>query len=256
MKMTIVAAGAALAIYAGASQAETVPERLIGDLQADFDLKDFQAAGIVGALSTETGNFRYMQELNPIVRGSRGGIGYAQWTGPRRVAFEEWAGPESDLTAYEVNYGYLSEELKGEYAYVVDRIRETETVRQATNVFMRQFLRPHPNHRALSTRVAYAEAYLAGDFTGAGCQSTHEVSVEGRMMLVAMCDVADGIDGDETLTVQAFHPDPFDHVPSAPLSFGSGIEALDASLIGDVRLAWSEPDDDAPGSAPLAGGPG
>lgn len=271
MKMTIVAAGAALAVYAGASQAETIPERLMSDLRHDFSLQEFQAAGIVGALAVETGNFRYMQELNPIVNGSRGGIGYSQWTGPRRLAFEAWAGADADLTTYEINYGFLKEELEEDYAYVVDRVRDTETVREATNVFMRQFLRPHKNHRALSTRVAYAEAYLAGDFTGAGCQATHDVVVDGRMMLVAMCDETNGIDNDETLTVQALYPvhdqtenapvtslfagipDPFEGIASVDLSWGKKFDEEYAVPQVSMQLSWNDRAEDEPGS--LESGP-
>lgn len=266
MKMTIVAAGAALAVYAGASQADTIPERLMSDLRQDFSLQAFQAAGIVGALAVETGNFRYMQELNPIVKGSRGGIGYSQWTGPRRLAFEAWAGPEVDLTTYEVNYGFLKEELEGEYASVVDRVRDTDTVREATNVFMRRYLRPHKNHRALSTRVAYAEAYLSGDFTGAGCQSTHEVTVDGRIMAVAMCDETNGIANDEILSVQALYPvhdaaeapsftnifagipDPFEEFTSVDLSWGEKFDVDYAVPHVSTELSWNDRAEDEPGS--------
>lgn len=187
MKTALIAAGAVLAIYAGAAQAETIPERLMHDLQHNFDLLDFQAAGIVGGLARETGNFRYIQEINPLVKGSRGGIGYAQWTGDRRVEFEVWASEDADLTSYEVNYGYLAEEFRGPYASVIERLRETEDVEEAATVFMKRYLKPHRKHRNLDERIAYAEAYLAGDFSGAGCQAEHDVEIDGRLMVVAMC---------------------------------------------------------------------
>jgi len=187
MKTALVAAGAVLAIYAGASQADTIPERLMRDLQHNFELLDFQAAGIVGGLARETGNFRYIQEINPLVKGSRGGIGYAQWTGDRRVEFEVWASEDADLTSYEVNYGYLAEEFRGPYASVIERLRETEDVEEAATVFMKRYLKPHRKHRNLDERIAYAEAYLVGDFSGAGCQAEHDVDIDGRLMVVAMC---------------------------------------------------------------------
>lgn len=187
MKTALIAAGAVLAVYAGAAQAETIPERLMRDLQHNFHLLDFQAAGVVGGLARETGNFRYIQEINPLVNGSRGGIGYAQWTGDRRVAFETWASEDADLTSYEVNYGYLAEEFKGPYASVIERLRETEDIEEAATVFMKRYLKPHRKHRNLDERIAYGEAYLAGDFSGAGCQAEHDVEIDGRLMVVALC---------------------------------------------------------------------
>lgn len=164
----------------------SVPERLMGDLQADLDLADFQAAGVVGNLARETGNFRFLQELNPIVKGSRGGIGYAQWTGPRHDAFLEFAG-DGDPMSYEVNYGFLIEELEGPYASVLDRVRETETLDEATEVFMGGYLAPHPRHLHLEERVAFASAYLAGDFADAGCASVHRVYEAGNVEVLQEC---------------------------------------------------------------------
>lgn len=164
----------------------SVPERLMGDLQADLDLADFQAAGIVGNLARETGNFQFLRELNPIVPGSRGGIGYAQWTGPRHDAFLEFAG-EADPMSYEVNYAFLIEELEGPYVRVLDRLRETETLNEATEVFMRGYLAPHPRHLHLNERVSFAAAYLEGDFSGAGCESVHRVYRSGPIEAVQEC---------------------------------------------------------------------
>jgi len=188
MRRTILASVVASFAFVGAAaaEAETIPERLMTDLQQDFGFADFHAAGIVGNLARETGNFRYLQEINPLIEGSRGGIGYAQWTGPRRDAYEAWADGR-DLTAYETNYGYLVEELNGAYARIVDKVLETETEEEAAETFMIWFLGPHEDYCHLDERVSYAQAYLAGDFSGAGCQSHHEVETSGRMMVVSMC---------------------------------------------------------------------
>lgn len=164
----------------------SVPERLMADLRADLDLADFQAAGIVGNLARETGNFRFLRELNPVVRGSRGGIGYAQWTGPRHDDFLAFAGG-ADLMSYEVNYAFLIEELEGPYARVLDRVRETETLSEATEVFMLGYLAPHPSYRHQDERIAFASAYLEGDFSGAGCASLERVSRGRSMEVVQEC---------------------------------------------------------------------
>ena len=164
----------------------SVPERLMGDLQYDLDLADFQAAGIVGNLARETGNFQFLRELNPIVEGSRGGIGYAQWTGPRHDAFLAFA-EGADPMSYEVNYAFLIEELEGPYARVLDRVRETETLAQATEVFMRGYLAPHPNYLHLDERITFASAYMEGDFSGAGCASVHRMVEAGTLEVLQKC---------------------------------------------------------------------
>ena len=181
-------------VGAGIAVAGTIPERLMTDLQKDFGLTDFQAAGIVGNLALETGNFRQLQEIAPL-KGSRGGIGYAQWTGKRRTAFETYANG-ADLTTYDVNYGFLVMELSsGSESKVIKRIVETKTLEQASRIFMLRFLRPHKQHRNLGRRISHARAYLSGDFSEAGCQEIHEVKRSGRKMIISACpepDVAQG----------------------------------------------------------------
>ena len=164
----------------------SVPERLMEDLQTDLALTDYQAAGIVGNLARETGNFRFLQELNPLVRGSRGGIGYAQWTGPRHDAFLDYADGR-DLMGYEVNYGFLLEELEGPYADVLARLHGTSDAEEASGLFMRGYLAPHPKHRHLGERVAFARAYLEGDFSGAGCATVHLTYPVGETLALQGC---------------------------------------------------------------------
>jgi len=89
--------------------------------------------------------------------------------------------------SYEVNYGFLLQELEGSYAEVLAELYETSDLREATTLVMRGYLAPHPKHRHLDERVAFAEGYLAGDFTGAGCESVHRVYAWGDMELVQEC---------------------------------------------------------------------
>lgn len=185
-KAAIMAACVTSTAIAAHADPISVPERLLGDLQTDLDLADFQAAGIVGNLARETGNFRFLREMNPLVSGSRGGIGYSQWTGPRHDAFLAFVG-EGDPLGYEANYAFLLEELEGPYARVLERLYETETLEEATEVFMRGYLAPHPKYRHLEDRVAFGEAYLEGDFSGSGCASTHTTYVSGTIEVVSAC---------------------------------------------------------------------
>src|SRR5437879_2467078 len=86
---------------------------LVKVLAERFALTLTQAAGIVGNLGYESVGLAILQEIKPAVSGSRGGYGWAQWTGPRRGTFEAWCAlnkvaPSSDLA----NYGYLCQELR------------------------------------------------------------------------------------------------------------------------------------------------
>src|SRR4029079_2065686 len=75
-------------------------------LMADLGLTDYQAAGLVGNLGFESVGFRTLQEMAPAVSGSKGGYGWAQWTGVRRRAFEAWCvAHHLPMASDEANYG-------------------------------------------------------------------------------------------------------------------------------------------------------
>jgi Phage tail lysozyme len=82
-------------------------------LNKDFDLAEHQVADILGNLGEECNGFTAMQEEKPLVPGSRGGYGWAQWTGSRRVKFEDFC-RDQGLGAWsdEANYGFLKLELQ------------------------------------------------------------------------------------------------------------------------------------------------
>lgn len=115
---------------------QEIAPRLVSDLMRDFGFTREQASGIVGSLAHETGGFRHFQEIEPTIPGSRGGYGYAQWTGDRRVAFEDFAAKSGlPLTSYEANYQFLKRELEGEFKDVVRSVKQTKTPEQAAHVF-------------------------------------------------------------------------------------------------------------------------
>jgi len=139
-------------------------KRLTQDLMRDFGLTREQAAGFVGNLDHETGGFKFMQEIEPVVPGSRGGYGFAQWTGPRRRAFEAWAEENNlPLDSYEANYGYLRHELENtSEGSVLDPLRNAANVTDAATIVSEKFLRPgKPN---LGSRIRRSSGYLEGNF--------------------------------------------------------------------------------------------
>ena len=126
----------------------------------DFGLSKNQAAGVVGNLDHESGGFQYMQEISPAVAGSRGGWGYAQWTGPRRRDFEKWAADRGlNPSSYEANYGFLAHEMTNTWEKrVVPRLKRTNSVEDATRVFQDVFLRP--GIPQTDSRIARAGRYV------------------------------------------------------------------------------------------------
>lgn len=87
---------------------------IMAQLIRDFPITPTDAAAILGNLGHESAGLATLQEIKPTVQGSRGGYGWAQWTGPRRRAYEAYCArtgknPASD----EANYAYLFIELKG-----------------------------------------------------------------------------------------------------------------------------------------------
>ena len=128
---------------AGEAFASVAP-RLIGDLSKDFGLTPEQAAGVVGQLGHESAGFGTLQEVSPTVPGSRGGYGYAQWTGPRRKAFEEYAATNGlDPASYEANYGFLAYELRNTpEGAVLQDVAAAPDAMTAGRIFTDKFLRP------------------------------------------------------------------------------------------------------------------
>jgi tail lysozyme len=146
--------------------------RMMRDLMRDFSpLADFQVAGAVGNGGGESGGFMQIQELKPTVNGSKGGLGFFQWTGMgtakkpgRRRAFEallkKMDRPPND---YDANYEMLKIELKGPEKATITALRKTKDVVEATKMFMVKFERPgipHFEGRVKWSRMALA-AYQA-----------------------------------------------------------------------------------------------
>ncbi len=146
--------------------------RMMRDLMRDFTpLADFQAAGIVGNGGGESGGFTQIREQHPTVPGSKGGLGFFQWTGMgtaakpgRRRVFEALLkemgrGPDS----YDANYEMLRRELKGSERRTIPKLRAAKNIDEATKIFMESFERPGVPH--YKGRVKWAkmalEAYQA-----------------------------------------------------------------------------------------------
>lgn len=129
-------------------------------MKKDLEINDVQVAGIFGNLGAETGGFTLLQEKNPLVKGSRGGYGWMQWTGPRRKKYEAWAAVNNlNLADDETNYKYLVHETKTEEGKSLQYLRQAKTVEQAVETFCNKNLRPgipHMDSRKRWGMKAYA----------------------------------------------------------------------------------------------------
>ena len=128
--------------------------RLVSDLMQDFNLTKTQAAALVGNLAWESDNYQGMQEYEPTVKGSRGGYGFAQWTGARRKMFEAWSKEnELDPNSYEANYGFLkfelsraNDEIGSMGVNTIKKLKKTKDLDTAASVVMNEYLKPGIPH--------------------------------------------------------------------------------------------------------------
>lgn len=123
---------------------DALAPQVIAGLSRDLQITPQQAAGIVGQLGYESAGLQAINEQKPVVPGSRGGFGWAQWTGPRRKQFEAWAAQNNmDVTAPQANYGFLVHELTSTpESRALEQIRQAPDAQTAGRVFTDVFLRP------------------------------------------------------------------------------------------------------------------
>lgn len=135
---------------------------LAEQLMSDFGLTPGAAAGFAGNLAHESGNFKTLQEINPTVKGSRGGFGWAQWTGPRRRQFESWASQQGlDPRSPEANYGFLKHELTDTpEGGILSALRGVEDPSVAAKIVSDKFLRPGVPH--MESRIRKANEIAGG----------------------------------------------------------------------------------------------
>jgi hypothetical protein len=134
---------------------------LMQQLIDDFGFAVFQAAGVLGNIGHECNGFHDFQEINPI-GGGAGGLGWAQWTGPRRTAFVNFCQTHGLSTGSDDgNYGFLKEELNSTEKSAVPATRGATTIGDAVRQFEAHFERADPNHKGFPSRDRWAALALA-----------------------------------------------------------------------------------------------
>ena len=138
--------------------------RIMADLMRDFPISKEDAAAILGNLGHECAGFTKLQETNPAISGSRGGYGWAQWTGPRRRAFEVWCKPKGlKPSSDEANYGFLVYELHTTERAAIPAVKAARNLTVKVAAFEEAFERAGVKH--YDSRTKYAKdalkAYIA-----------------------------------------------------------------------------------------------
>lgn len=82
-------------------------------------------------------------EVDPVVPGSRGGFGIAQWTGPRRVQLEKFAGQNNAFVGnFSVQLNWVLYELEHDQKYVFTWLQEDQTIESATETVFAWYENP------------------------------------------------------------------------------------------------------------------
>lgn len=132
----------------------------IDRLMKDFDIGLYDAVAIVGNAGHESGGFKQLQELKPLVAGSKGGYGIMQWTGPRRREYEAYCSRNKlDPADMDTNYKFLFVELKGPEGRVLEKMKYATTLDDKVEVFSKTFLRPGIPH--MDSRKVWAKRALS-----------------------------------------------------------------------------------------------
>lgn len=113
------------------------------------------AQGIVGNIAVESGFDPGINEIAPLVPGSRGGFGLFQHTGPRRRALEAFASQTGrPLADIDTQLDFVVQELGTTEKAAADALKGAKTTEEAARIFSEKFLRPGIPH--LDRRIAAA----------------------------------------------------------------------------------------------------
>lgn len=123
---------------------------VMAQLITDFSISPIDAAAILGNIGHECAGFTALQEIKPVVAGSKGGYGWVQWTGPRRRAYEAYcARTGKDPASDEANYAYLFIELKGvegSEKAAIGKLKAAQGLEAKVVAFEKAFLRAGVKH--------------------------------------------------------------------------------------------------------------
>lgn len=147
---------AAASIYAVFDKKAPVYMRRLID---DFGFDALGAAAVFGNAGAESRGLTAFQEIAPTVKGSRGGWGWFQWTGPRRREFEAWCKRKGfGLKDDEAQYSFLYRELKGPEKKAVTAVKRAAGLEAKVKAFEDAYERAGVKNYA--ARIRWAQRAL------------------------------------------------------------------------------------------------
>lgn len=110
--------------------------------RADFGASREDAAAVFGNAGHESKGLTDDQEDKPVVAGSRGGLNWMQWTGPRRKDMEAYcARNKIDPASDEAAYKWLFLELNGPEKAALAALFKAKTLNTKVEAFEKAYLR-------------------------------------------------------------------------------------------------------------------
>ena len=109
-----------------------------------------QARGIYGNIMQESGG-----NLSIVSQDGNNSYGLVQWTGPRKVALFNKYGTHPTL---QQQLDFIWEELNTTHRSALSGLRNSNTVEEATKVFMDKFERPNKKYANFERRLRYANS--------------------------------------------------------------------------------------------------
>lgn len=109
----------------------------------DRGLPPYIAEAFMDSFMAESGLNPTINEISPLIAGSRGGRGLYQLTGPRRKAYEAKYGDDYDIDS---QLDFLMYELQGPEARAADAIFATDNRADAVRAITSKFLRPYKDN--------------------------------------------------------------------------------------------------------------
>ena len=107
-------------------------------LMTNLGLSQDQAAGVASNLAAESGIEGIPTGMAPMT--NRSAFGWAQWTGPRRVAFDKYVQENGlDPRSFDANFGFLMKELTGKYRNVLTALLKTHSAQEAARLFFHMY---------------------------------------------------------------------------------------------------------------------
>lgn len=133
-------------------------------------LPEHVADGFVMNFRDESGLDPGINEIAPIVPGSRGGFGLYQLTGPRRRAYEAYVAERGlPVDSVDAQLDFLMMEMQGPESRAAQAILSTKDAGQAGAAIVNEFLRPLPEYAAKrAARYTGGQGYTGGGMSDAG----------------------------------------------------------------------------------------